>query len=418
MKKVVSIIVALFVFIGINAHTVKFDYTELLEHVPNNMGVSSFTIEKGHVAISFSDDYRKKRTSTKVYLGLTRNESLVCKQGNFSMNVSLDAEKVAAHRYIKQIVIETENVSPLANAVINSGLNPELTVSTNGVYYTITNNYGAISEVDLAALMNSDLNIVSISVSFGTFAENVTIDDAAGYTIDDSHLFTKKVTYTRAMNDLRWGTLCLPFAFKVSESNANIYRIYDKKDVDGKNTLFFDKVSAGSTIKAGEAVVFYCTQKNLVISVNDALISLDGFDENGMSEYEGLTYETKKIYKIVGTIKNISFTNGYFVSKNTIYHTTTKAINLKPFRAYIPDFGEDYNVRMRSGISMDELLAESEENMFNDNNETTAVESVETEEAEPTILGIFTADGKKVDELQKGLNIVKTTKGTKKIYIR
>ena len=107
-----------------------------------------------------------------------------------------------------------------------------------------------------------------------------------------------------------------------------------------------------------------------------------------------------------------------FVSNNKIYHTSDTEISLKPFRAYIPDFGEENNSRLRSGMSMDELLAESENDMFSSNADVTAVETVETEEAESTVLGIFTSDGRQVDELQKGLNIVKTTNGTKKIYVR
>lgn len=419
MKKIVSIIVALFVFIGVsNAHTVKFDYTELLEHVPNNLGVSSFTIEKGHVSISFSDDYTKRKTSKKTQLGLSRNENLVCLPKNFAMKVSLDADKVAANRFIRQIVIETENASVLANAVINSGSSPELTVSRDMVYYTITNNYGNITEIDLACLLSSELNIKSITVAFGTFAESVTINDANGYTIDDSHLYAKKVTYTRSIGNVHWGSLCLPFTFKVTDSNATIYRIYDKKDEDGQNTLIFDKVSSGTTIGAGEAVIFYCSKKTFKVTVNDALISLDGFDDNGLSSSLGLTYESKKTYGIVGTINNVTFTNGYFVSNNKIYHTSDTEISLKPFRAYIPDFGEENNSRLRSGMSMDELLAESENDMFSGNADVTAVETVETEEAESTVLGIFTSDGRQVDELQKGLNIVKTTNGTKKIYVR
>jgi len=419
MKKIVSIIVALFVFIGVsNAHTVKFDYTELLEHVPNNLGVSSFTIEKGHVSVYLSDDYTKRKTTKKVQLGLSRNESLVCLPKNFAMKISLDAEKVAANRYIRQIIIETSNTSPLANAIVNDGLDPDLTITRDDVNFIITNNYGNITEVDLSAVLSSELHIKSISVAFGTFAESVTINDANGYTIDDSHLYAKKVTYTRSIGSVHWGSLCLPFAFKVTDSNATIYRIYDKKNEDGQNTLIFDKVSSGSTISAGEAVIFYCSKKTFKITVNDALISLDGFDENGLSSSLGLTYESKKTYSIVGTINNVTFTNGYFVSNNKIYHTSDTEISLKPFRAYIPDFGEENNSRMRSGMSMDDLLAESENDMFSSNADVTAVETVETEEAESTVLGIFTSDGRQVDELQKGLNIVKTTNGTKKIYVR
>lgn len=419
MKKVVSIIVALFVFIGVsNAHTVKFDYTELLEYVPNNLGVSEFTIEKDHVSVYFSDDYTKRKTSKRTQLGLSRNESLVCMPNNFAMKISLDAEKVAANRYIRQIIIETSNASPLANAVVNDGLDSDLTITRDDVNFIITNNYGNVTEVDLSAVLSSELHIKSISVAFGTFAESVTINDANGYTIDDSHLYAKKVTYTRSIGSVHWGSLCLPFTFKVTDSNATIYRIYDKKNVDGQNTLIFDKVSSGSTISAGEAVIFYCSKNTFKITVNDALISLDGFDENGLSSSLGLTYESKKTYSIVGTINNVTFTNGYFVSNNKIYHTSDTEISLKPFRAYIPDFGEENNSRLRSGMSMDELLAESENDMFSSNADVTAVETVETEEAEPTVLGIFTSDGRQVDELQKGLNIVKTTNGTKKIYVR
>jgi hypothetical protein len=417
MKKVVSIIVALFVFIGVcNAEVVTFTYSTCKSKLTSARGTASFTVSSEGVSLTCKSDYTSGLS--KGIKGDGNNELVIfnatsTKQANISISVSLSSDLLANDKRIKKVRILTTGVSPLNGSTVTGVVENDLTTSTSGLYYDIENNFGDVSTVTLTNAISSNFRFVTIEVHYGTFAiGDVELSDSETYDYVGQEVYAKNVTYTRPMNSNKWGTLCVPFEFKVNDDAFAVYQISEMSDGD---VLKMKKINNGYTIPAGHPVIIYCSLKNLVVKASNVVLTTEAYDENGVSSVSKVTDYTDVRYKVHGNILPISIDEGFFVSSNQFYYkdaTNTREVILRPYRAYVTIDNTLSSKRkaipriiMEDGSEIEEIIP-------------TAVESVEAEEAEPTVLGIFTADGRQVEELQKGLNIVKTTNGTKKIYVR
>ncbi len=418
MKKIVSIFIALFVFIGMNAQVVTFNSSDFESVVKTSRGKSSFTINKTDVTLSAADNYVFQKLK-----GLVMSGNFLLAKGSdsdFSLTISLTGD--ASGKIIRKIRILTGGVNPILGSVVNGGTGSGLSTNRENLYFDIYNDFTNISEISLTKCLASDLYISSIEVYYGELMENVELKDDEAYPYYDRYIYAKNVTYTRSMNGNHWGTLCLPFDYVLNDNRFAAYQTRDMGSVVTSGMATVSKLLEGVTIFAGTPVIFCCNNPELVVKVEKVLLSTDAFQPDGISFVDRLSDDGTG-YQICGNIVPLRLDHEYvyFVSSDKLKYCPGNAyVNLKPYRAYIaPLYNNTSNSRTRafSFNVLDEDDNVIDNFSFADNDDVTAVESAETD-TEENIIGIFTADGKKVNEYQKGINIVKTTNGVKKVYMR
>ena len=430
MKKVVSFIIALFVFVGFtNAQTVVFDEATFSPFGSEaSKGASSKSFVKDNVTLSFSvPGFGSNRTNrgvrwmdAKGYLALNGNSS---NTGQIEITCNLSHTADNANVYIKKIRFNLAGTSSggknvvgstgltnvgLTSDAINEG--DELYVDVQDYSFEVEDGFSSISQFTITADLTTALNILSVEVVCGYFEDNITLSDTEAYPYMGKNVYARNVTYSRAMNGKNWGTLCLPFAYTPKGQNFSVYRIEEGSFNKTSDPITLMLVNPNEEVPAGHPVIFYCKSQNLVVSAKDVLLTTEGF-EDGIYTYDGKT-RSQVDFDFCGALKETVISDGYYIKNNSFtYLTGSGTCRIKPYRAYIVPNASSSSARPRS-LAFRVIDDESFDN------DATAVETVDFDDAEPEVLAIFAADGKQISELQKGLNIVKTTNGTKKIYVR
>ena len=203
-------------------------------------------------------------------------------------------------------------------------------------------------------------------------------------------------TYSRTMTS-NWGTLCLPFA--VDASSMADYSFYTLKNVTGD--LITLKQMEGK-IEAGTPVLVYSDKGSLSISASNASVVTSPADGTKASGWQ-----------LVGSFTETEVPDdGYIISKNKFWLTSdlksnsaVKAVKTKGLRAWL-----------KSGSDSSEAKAHVLGFAFDDEDETSAIDAIDglTEGTAE----IYDIQGRRIDHLQKGLNIVKTDNVTKKVMVK
>jgi hypothetical protein len=423
MKKIVSIFIALFVFIGMNAQTVTFNYNEFTSQIATGSGVSSITVSKNGISITVGDTYKNSRTATR---GFYESDEFLCARGSskavFTMSVSLtDVSTVFddSKKIIKDVKVYTSNSDLLLGGTVDE----DVTVTKGTDYFfTFDNDYNEIDGFTYTMSLTKEARISRIEVTYGELMEEVTLSDEVNYPYTGYNIYAKKATYTRSMGTNHWGTLCLPFAYTLSDDNFGGYYTHSMSNIaDGFATV--KKYANGEKIGSGMPIIFYTNNSELVVTANKVTLSTNSYVD-GISTVTRQGDQGQK-FIICGNLNKVRYENEYlyYVAKDKLIYCAGNAnVNVKPYRAFIrPDNSRSSrryaNVRSLAFNVLDEDDNVIDNFSFADNDDVTVVESAEAD-TEENIIGIFTADGKKVNELHKGLNIVKTTNGVKKVYIR
>ncbi len=197
-------------------------------------------------------------------------------------------------------------------------------------------------------------------------------------------------TYTRNAPN-KWATICLPYAVSSNEDvtyytagtiKGDVLTLTSADEVPAGTPAICKFGSEGSnTITAANVNVVTGVQTE---SVTDDDITLIG---SFTAKTIDATATTDNVYAISG---------GKFVR-------ATKKLNLSPFRAYFTTSGSTPSNGFSIAVDDDSI---------------TAINAL-TGEGEVTIASIYSADGKQVNDLQPGLNIVKLSNGkVQKILVR
>ena len=433
MKKVVSLFIALFVVNTINifAQKVELNYENTFASAFESANVPA----KGTASISFS--YGDVNVAiecigytTRKHKGVVLDEDLggleFCGDpdeygaAKITLKLTEPDDPNARKKYIKKVIFETRGTSDIAGVRVTNNAESENYVTVNNNTVEVEDGYSAISQFDIYFDFSEYVTFTGIKVECGYFDEELSLKDKDGYQYFGEYHYAKKVTYTRSMNSKKWGSLCLPFDFVVDDKNFSVYGLYNAGYNNSNVPVTLYKYATGKVVKAGTPLIVYCDAPTLVVKAQNVLVSTDNFNANGISTDDGVTVSTNINFTLYGTIKSATMTDGIYVSNDKFYYLKSGSqCTIKPYRAYFILEGNTNDSRTRTidFNVLDENDSEFNGFSFAGSDDATAVESVDTD-AEETVLGIFTADGKKVDELQKGLNIVKTTNGVKKVYIR
>ena len=248
---------------------------------------------------------------------------------------------------------------------------------------------------------NGDEKIGATGKTLAT--DNLVLDDDKDFVAYEPFA-AKAASYSRTINaGTTWATLCLPFEVSLDNQNFRAFKLLSADDV--AETVELEEIE--TNIAAGTPVIIKMKDgaNSLSISVVDKAIAKDvqtSKADNGNYQLQGLY--TQKTFS-----KNAD-NNCYIVKGAKLMNpaklldkTTTEHVGSKPFRAYMVDNSSApaAGARMFSiGIG----------------GSTTAIEQLET--TADSKAEYYDLQGRRLQDLQKGVNIVKRGGKTMKVIIK
>ena len=245
------------------------------------------------------------------------------------------------------------------------------------------------------------------SVTLGANGEplavaELTLTDDEDFKAYESFIATS-ASYRRTLKEgTTWATLCLPFEVSLEGKNFRAFKLLSADDA--KETVELEELK---TIEAGTPVIIKMKdgETKLKFSVANKAIAKDvqtSETADGNYQLHGL-YTQKEFSKDADN-------NCYIVKGNKLMNpamllekTKVQKVASKPFRAYMVD-----NTSSAGGAKMFSIGF--------DNDSTTAIDNLNTiadDKAE-----YYDLQGKRLNELQKGINIVKRNGKTMKVIIK
>ena len=234
-------------------------------------------------------------------------------------------------------------------------------------------------------------------------AESLALDDDKDFVAYEPFA-AKTASYSRTMNaGTTWGTLCLPFEVSLDGKNFRAFKLLSADE--GTETVELEEVK---TIEAGTPVI---------IKMNDGETQLNFTIANKAIANEVKTAKTADgNYQLQGLYTQKEFdkdadNNCYIVKGNKLMNpakllekTKVQKVASKPFRAYMVD----NSTTPAAGAKMFSIGF--------DNDSTTAIDSLNTIADDNAIY--YDLQGKRLNEPQKGINIVKRNGKTMKVIIK
>ena len=215
---------------------------------------------------------------------------------------------------------------------------------------------------------------------------------------DDSYIsgqasgFVEVISYTRTMTS-NWGTLVLPYSLTLTGSEP--YRLYTIENISGEELVLKQlngEVAAGTPC----VVKRNGTEAKLTFGPNYATLNMARVAQDvGGMKFRG-TYTTEDV------------NSGYVISKNSFWNveelkglSSVNGVKVRPFRAWLD--GTSANAPAKLSMRIDGSTTGID-----------AIDALNDAEAE-----YYDLSGKRLDEPQKGVNIVRMKSGkTKKIIIK
>lgn len=230
-----------------------------------------------------------------------------------------------------------------------------------------------------------------ISGFLGQKKKAVSLSDES-YISDKASGTVNEISYTRQMSN-NWGTLVLPYSLTLTGSEP--YHLYSIDNMTGEELVL--KQLEG-TVAAGTPCVVKRngTEAKLTFGPNYATLNMaiETQDVGGMT-FSG-TYWTKDV------------NSGYVISKNSFWNVeelkgsaSVNGVKVRPFRAWLD--GTSANAPAKLSMRID--------------GSTTGIDAIDAlNDAEAAY---YDLSGKRLDEPQRGVNIVRMKSGkTKKIIIK
>lgn len=204
--------------------------------------------------------------------------------------------------------------------------------------------------------------------------------------------FVEVISYTRTMTS-NWGTLVLPYSLTLTGDEP--YRLYTIENISGEE-LVLKQLDGEVAVGTPCVVKRNGTEAKLTFGPNYATLNMAIETQNvGGMTFSG-TYWTEEV------------NSGYVISKNSFWNveelknsTSVKGVKVNPFRAWLD--GTSAKAPARLSMRIDGSTTGID-----------AIDALNDAEAE-----YYDLSGKRLDEPQKGVNIVRMKSGkTKKIIIK
>ena len=260
--------------------------------------------------------------------------------------------------------------------------------SLKKIGYYVFSNTNNIKTVNFQSLPEG------ISGFLGQKKKAVSLSDES-YISDKASGTVNEISYTRQMSN-NWGTLVLPYSLTLTGEES--YRLYTIDKMEGEELVL--KQLEG-TVAAGTPCVVKRngTEAKLTFGPNYATLNMARVAQDvGGMKFRG-TYWTEDV------------NSGYVISKNSFWNveelkglSSVNGVKVRPFRAWLD--GTSANAPAQLSMRIDGSTTGI--------NAAEALDALNDAEAE-----YYDLSGKRLDEPQKGVNIVRMKSGkTKKIIIK
>ena len=248
---------------------------------------------------------------------------------------------------------------------------------------------------------NGDEKIGAAGETLAT--DNLVLDDDKDFVAYEPFAATA-ASYSRKMKEgTTWATLCLPFEVSLADKNFRAFKLLSADDVTG--TVELEEIEG--SIEAGTPVIIKMKDgaTKLNFTVADKEIAKDvqtAETANGNYQLQGL-YTQKEFSK--DTDNNCYIVKGSKLMNpaKLLDKTTTESVGSKPFRAYMVDNSS----APAAGARMFSIRV---------GGSTTAIEQLET--TADSKAEYYDLQGRRLQNLQKGVNIVKRGGKTMKVIIK
>ena len=248
---------------------------------------------------------------------------------------------------------------------------------------------------------NGDEKIGATGETLAT--DNLVLDDGKDFVAYEP--FTAKaVSYSRPVKaGTTWATLCLPFEVSLADKNFRAFKLLSADE--GTETVELEEIK--TSIEAGTPVIIKMKDgaTKLNFTVADKEIAKDvqtAETANGNYQLQGL-YTQKEFSK--DTDNNCYIVKGSKLMNpaKLLDKTATESVGSKPFRAYMVDNSS----APAAGARMFSISV---------GGSTTAIEQLET--TADSKAEYYDLQGRRLQNLQKGVNIVKRGGKTMKVIIK
>ena len=232
--------------------------------------------------------------------------------------------------------------------------------------------------------------------------DNLVLDDDKDFVAYEPFA-AKAASYSRTVEGTTWGTLCLPFEVSLENQNFRAFKLLSADDV--AETVELEEIK--TSIAAGTPVI---------IKMKDGATKLDFTEADKTIAKDVQTAETADAnYKLQGLYTQKMFSkdadnNCYIVKGSKLMNpaklldkTATESVGSKPFRAYMVDNSS----APAAGARMFSISV---------GGSTTAIEQLET--TADSKAEYYDLQGRRLQDLQKGINIVKRGGKTMKVIIK
>ena len=232
--------------------------------------------------------------------------------------------------------------------------------------------------------------------------DNLVLDDGKDFVANEPFA-AKAASYSRTVEGTTWATLCLPFEVSLVNQNFRAFKLLSADE--GTETVELEEIK--TRIEAGTPVI---------IKMKDGATKLDFTVADKEIANEVKTAETSNgNYQLQGLYTQKEFSkdtdnNCYIVKGDKLMNpakllgeTATKSVGSKPFRAYMADNSS----APAAGARMFSISI---------GGSTTAIEQLET--TADSKAEYYDLQGRRLQNLQKGVNIVKRGGKTMKVIIK
>ena len=235
-------------------------------------------------------------------------------------------------------------------------------------------------------------------------AENLALDDNKDFVAYEP--FTAKAaSYSRTMSvGTTWATLCLPFEVSLANQNFRAFKLLSADE--GTETVELEEIK--TSIEAGTPVII--KMKDGATKLNFTVANKEIANEVKTAETANSNYQLQGLYTQKVFSKDTD-NNCYIVKGEKLMNpakllekTTTESVGSKPFRAYMVDKSSApvagarmFSIRIGDG--------------------TTAIKQLEADAADGKA-EYYDLQGHRLQDLQKGVNIVKRGGKTMKVVIK
>lgn len=300
--------------------------------------------------------------------------------------------------------------APMHKVAKHSPGNGCIVEAHNKYLFDLSNNYGG--EYDITINVSNGPDEIDGCFEISYYDDGELVEDNLSNTCEDiyqqaglgsydgtsSFIALNGVYYERKSTTSRWGTVVLPFELR---SNDDV-TYYVLSEVSGENMTF----SPVETVPANNPAVyrFNCEADNYqyCISTTDPTridipeqpyvnceTDVDGWSMVGFYKVEEINSEYYDDYEsMLASIR--------YISKDK-FMTATNSLTIKPYRSIFQYVGENPSMAKTFTISI--------------NDEADGIEAIVTEDGIEEIEAIYDLNGRKLDNMKSGVNIVRIADG-------